>query len=110
MEMNVRIRLRVGYALLIKLTRLASAMAAILAPAAAMAFVLGLWRICADLKWTGEFAISRGVFSHWQVWIALAGLLWLCAAILNRYGRGGGEILVQPLFPSPLRSLRKPPQ
>ncbi len=23
------------------------------------------------MKWTGEFAISSGIFSHWQVWLAL---------------------------------------
>ena len=52
-----------------------------------MALVLGVWRLGADLKWTGAFAISRGLFSHWQVWIALAGLLETCASMLNRYGR-----------------------
>jgi hypothetical protein len=45
------------------------------------------------LKWTGEFAISRGVFSHWQVWLAMAVILQVCAAMLNRYGRGGGEAM-----------------
>jgi hypothetical protein len=85
--MTLRIRLRLGQTLLDRLAKLASALAAVLAPAAAMAFVLGVWRLCADLKWAGEFAISQGVFSHWQVWIALAGVLWICAAILNRYGR-----------------------
>jgi hypothetical protein len=49
-----------------------------------------VWRLSADLKWAGEFAISRGLFSHWQVWIAVAGVLQTCASILNRYGRGGG--------------------
>jgi hypothetical protein len=62
-----------------------------LSPAALMALALGVWRLGSDLKWTGEFAISHGIFSHWQVWIAMAGLLETCAAILNRYGRGGGE-------------------
>jgi hypothetical protein len=85
--MTLRIRLRLGHTLLRRLAKLASALAAVLAPSAAMAFVLGVWRLCADLKWAGEFAISQGVFSHWQVWIALAGLLWIASAILNRYGR-----------------------
>jgi uncharacterized RDD family membrane protein YckC len=88
--MTLRIRLRLSHTILRRLAKLASALAAVLAPAAAMAFVLGVWRLCADLKWAGEFAISQGVFSHWQVWIALAGLLWICAAILNRYGRSVG--------------------
>jgi len=86
-----RIRLRLGRELVERLAKVSSALAAVLAPAAAMAFVLGLWRLCADLKWAGEFAISQGVFSHWQVWFATAGLLWICAAILNRYGRFGRD-------------------
>jgi hypothetical protein len=92
--MKLRIRLRVGPAFERRLAhyrQLASVLAMFLSPAALMALVLGVWRLGSDLKWTGEFAISRGIFSHWQVWIAMAGLLETCAAILNRYGRGGGE-------------------
>ena len=91
--MKVRISLRVSPSFARRLARnreLASVAAALLTPAAAMALVLGVWRLGADLKWTGEFAISRGIFSHWQVWTAMAGLLQSCASILNRYGRGGG--------------------
>lgn len=90
--MRVRIRLRVSSAFerrLAKNRQLASVAAALLTPAAAMALVLGVWRLGSDLKWTGEFAITSGIFSHWQVWIAMAGLLQTCASILNRYGRGG---------------------
>jgi hypothetical protein len=36
----------------------------------------------------GQFTIT-GLFSHWQVWIALAALLHIGSASLNRYGRGG---------------------
>jgi hypothetical protein len=60
--------------------------AALLTPLAVMAGVLGLWRICADIGITGEFAITQGVFSHWQVWIALAFVLEGGAFLLNRYG------------------------
>jgi hypothetical protein len=90
--MRVRIRLRVSSAFerrLAKNRQLASVAAALLTPAAAMSLVLGVWRLGSDLKWTGEFAITSGIFSHWQVWIAMAGLLQTCASILNRYGRGG---------------------
>jgi hypothetical protein len=52
-----------------------------------MALALGTWRMGTDLGITGEFAISRGLFSHWQVWFALAGLLQTGASVLNRYGR-----------------------
>jgi hypothetical protein len=88
--MIVRMRLRLGPTFGRSLARnheLASLTAALLTPAAAMALVLGVWRLGADLRWTGAFAISRGLFSHWQVWIALAGLLETCASVLNRYGR-----------------------
>ena len=94
--MKVRIHLRLGPAFGRSLARnreLASVAAALLTPAAVMALVLGVWRLSSDLNWTGEFAISRGLFSHWQVWIAMAGLLQTCASILNRYGRGGGEAM-----------------
>src|SRR6266702_8879582 len=59
--------------------RLALALSALLTPAAVMASALGLWRLAADMKWTGEFGIASGVFSHWQVWLAFAGLLQVIA-------------------------------
>jgi hypothetical protein len=67
--------------------KLALGLAALLTPAAVLATVLGLWRIAADLNWTGSFAISTGLFSHWQIWLGLAVLLQLCARLLNRYGK-----------------------
>ncbi len=51
-----------------------------------MAIVLALWRLGADLRTTGEFPISAGLFSHWQVWLTGAALLQFLAMILNRYG------------------------
>jgi len=69
--------------------RRAQAIAALLTPAALMAFVLGSWRIAAELKWTGSFAIPSGPFSHWQVWLGGAALLQICSYVLNRYGNGG---------------------
>lgn len=92
--MIVRIRLRLGPAFAQNLQRnreLASFVAALLTPAAVMAFVLGVWRLASDLDWAGEFVISRGLFSHWQVWIAMAGLLQTCASVLNRFGRGRND-------------------
>jgi hypothetical protein len=53
-----------------------------------MALVLGIWRVAADLKWTQSFAIPSGLFSHWQVWMAVAVVLQLCSSVLNRYARG----------------------
>ena len=68
--------------------RVAQTIAVLLKPAALMAFVLGFWRITSDLNWTGGFAISSGLFSHWQVWLGGAALLQLCSHALNRYGKG----------------------
>jgi hypothetical protein len=90
--MTLRIRLRLSPTLHKRLARnreLASIASLLLTPAAVMALGLGVWRLGVDLNWTGEFAISKGLFSHWQVWIAMAGLLETCASILDRYGRGG---------------------
>ncbi|PWT99859.1 MAG: hypothetical protein C5B51_26265 [Terriglobia bacterium] len=68
---------------------LAMGIAALLTPAALMAAALGAWGIAADFRWTGSFAISSGLFSHWQVWLGGAALLQFGSYILNRYGRGG---------------------
>jgi len=65
---------------------LALGLAALLTPASVMAIVLGLWRITADLRATGEFPISVGLFSHWQVWTTGAAILEFLAIVLNRYG------------------------
>jgi hypothetical protein len=90
--MVVRIQLKPGPRLARQIARHRDAallMGALLSPAAMMAFVLGCWRLGADLNWMGRFAISRGLFSHWQVWMALACLLQTCGSLLTRYGRGG---------------------
>ena len=89
--MIVRIRLGRGRAL--RQTRgtnrgLALAAAALLVPVALMAYVLGVWRLASDLGMTGAFAL-RGVFSHWQVWIAVAAAAHGASSVLNRYGQSG---------------------
>jgi hypothetical protein len=65
----------------------ALAMAALLTPAAVMACVLACWRLAADLNATGQFPIPNGLFSHWQIWLALAASLQFWATVLNRYGK-----------------------
>ncbi len=89
--MMVRIKLRTGPPIQKKKGKnrqVASAIGTLLMPGVLLAYVLGFWRLASDLGMAGEFAIS-GIFSHWQVWIALAALLHIAAASLNRYGRGG---------------------
>ena len=39
--------------------QLANILVALLTPAALVAFVLGLWRVCADLGWAGAFLVDR---------------------------------------------------
>jgi len=87
--MVVRIRFGRGRPVLMKNGRnrsIALALSALMTPAAVMASALGLWRLTADMKLTGEFGISTGLFSHWQVWMVFAALLQGGAWVLNRYG------------------------
>lgn len=87
----------------------ALAFGALLIPAALMAYVLGFWRLASDMGLAGAFGIT-GLFSHWQIWIALAALLHLSASMLNKYGRGGDlqmpRVLTFPIFSA---RNRKPP-
>lgn len=52
-----------------------------------MACVLTLWRLAADLNATGQFPITNGLFSHWQVWLTVAASLQFSSIVLNRYGK-----------------------
>jgi hypothetical protein len=69
--------------------RFAAGLGGLLTPAAVLAAVLALWRIAADMNWSGSFAIRTGLFSHWQVWMAAASALQLCSYLLNRYAKAG---------------------
>ena len=102
--MIVRIRLQQGQPIAPqrgKNRHIALACAALLAPAA-LAYVLGFWRLASDMSMAGEFVIT-GTFSHWQVWIAVAVAMHLAASALNRYGRGDDlhlpRILMVRMFP-----------
>jgi hypothetical protein len=59
-------------------------------PATIIACGLAVWRLGEDLEWTGRFAISGGLFSHWQVWLGIAVLLQVLDSMLQRFTRGGG--------------------
>ena len=69
--------------------RVALVLAALLPPSALAAAILAIWRIAADLNWTNSFAITSGIFSHWQVWLAAAIALQMGARALTRYGKSG---------------------
>ena len=66
--------------------RVAMAFASFLTPAAVMAAVLGIWRLAEDPHWASDFAIRKGLFSHWQVWFGFAALLQTGSYLLNRMG------------------------
>ena len=59
----------------------------LMAPVAFTAYTLAFWRLAADLKWADAFFISAGVFSRWQVWLALAIAIHACASGINRFSR-----------------------
>lgn len=83
---------------------LALAGGALLIPGCLMAYVLGFWSLASELGAAGPFGIT-GLFSHWQLWIAMAVALHVCATVLNRYGRGGDLQVPEVLHPRllPLR-------
>ncbi len=56
----------------------------LLKPVALLGYVLAGWRVGADMNWTGGFFISKGILSHWQVWLALAIATQAAAAHLAR--------------------------
>jgi len=64
---------------------IAFAIAALLAPAAVIAFTISFWSLAADLHWTSTFFVSTGLFSHWQVWLISAATLLVASRLLNRY-------------------------
>ena len=82
---NVALKLQHGIHRTVAISEEVSTFVAIvLSPAALISLVLGIWRIGADLGWTDEFLIPNGLFSHWQVWIALAIALEAVAATFSR--------------------------
>ena len=67
----------------------------LLTPVALVAYVLAGWRLGADLNWTGAFFISKGLFSHWQVWLAIAIATQLTASRVAP-GADGHDDLILP--------------
>jgi hypothetical protein len=70
---------------------LALAVSSLLTPCALIAFTLMFWNIAADMRWSTTFFVSRGLFSHWEVWLASAGLLLLLAHVLGQQKSADGE-------------------
>lgn len=62
----------------------------LLTPVAMTGYAFALWRLGADLDWTSDFFIADGIFSKWQVWLAIAISTQLAAQRLNgRSSRSG---------------------
>lgn len=55
----------------------------LLTPFAWTGYAFALWRLGADLEWTSDFFITRGILSRWQVWLALAAATQAGAHYLN---------------------------
>ena len=69
---------------ILKQRRYAPLVGYFLNPMALVSYVLALWRLGADLNWLDEFFIHQGIFSRWQVWLAIAIATHLVANHLNR--------------------------
>ncbi len=76
----------------------ADVLVALVTPSAVIAFVMGLWRLTADLGWTETFPIANGFFSHWIVWIALAiGLKFGASALAEKLSPAEAPARNRPL-------------
>ena len=91
--MIFRIRLGTGRPIQRKLGKnrhLALACGALLVPMSLMAYVLGFWRLAADMGIAAEPGVT-GVFSHWQVWIVLSIALKMLSSTLIAWGSRTGK-------------------
>ena len=82
--MVIRIRLRTPHSILDFQSQVALALAALFAPSALLAFTVCFWSFAAELGLVGEFYVRAGIFSHWQVWFALAGALPFAGTAIRR--------------------------
>jgi hypothetical protein len=88
--MQVRIRMSVGPRLALKRrpdAKLALAVASLLTPAAVLCVVMALWGVLSDTNYLQKFVIEEGLFSHWQVWLALGIAIQSAGLMLERYGK-----------------------
>ncbi len=70
-----------------KRSRLAILAASVLTLVSISVASLGIWRLGTDLGWAGEFVISQGFLSHWQVWIGAAIGIQYAGWRLTRYAK-----------------------
>ncbi|MFL6451457.1 MAG: hypothetical protein ACJ746_27835 [Bryobacteraceae bacterium] len=90
--MVIRIRLRTRQSIVDLQSQVALAFAALFAPCALLAFTICIWSFAAELGLVGQFYVTAGIFSHWQVWLCLAAILLLGARLLGNYGAAHPEL------------------
>jgi hypothetical protein len=73
--------------------RYAPVVSYLMTPVALVAYVLAFWRLGADLNWVGEFFISQGLLSRWQVWLVLAIATQFAAKELNRRAQSNHTLI-----------------
>ena|SRR5688500_16982194 len=78
---------------ILKQRRYAPVLGFLMTPFALTGYVLAFWRLGADLNWLGEFFITKGLLSRWQVWLAIAIATQLLANQLNRFGGSDDEVI-----------------
>lgn len=76
-----------------KQRRYAPVVGFLMTPFALTGYVLAFWRLGADLNWLGEFFITKGLLSRWQVWLAIAIAMQILANQLNRFGGNDDQVL-----------------
>jgi hypothetical protein len=83
-----------------KNSHLAAAAGALMSMASIALLLLGTWRLTADVGWTGEFFVQTGIWSHWQVWLALGTISSGAAIRLWRYAHPAAshESEIEPML------------
>jgi hypothetical protein len=84
--MLVRVRWSTSKSSTVLKHQLALAVGSLLTPLALLSFTVSFWGFAAEFRWASGFFITAGMFSHWQVWLALAGVFLLLARLLGTYG------------------------
>ena len=56
-----------------------------LSPIAAVAGVMALWRLAADVGWAGAFFTAEGLLSRYQLWVAFSVVAQVSALVLDRW-------------------------
>jgi hypothetical protein len=68
---------------------LALILSTLLAPGTLAAFSMAFWKMAAESRIVTRFLITEGTFSHWQVWLFTALLLFVSLSALDRFAQRG---------------------